>query len=171
MGPAILVDSHAAPCVYPSGVWTTCSNVDQPMIVPLAVSFSKMGTTVFSLSSEYDAQFARGTLNWLTNVYTVGVGSICGRAAGTRITANTITSRPAIRFNMMMSSWTLSLLAGRAAQHVGSSLCVPHLADFAWGGRDAAFALLWSTWEKWLAPGVPTSVRRQYAPTFPLSSK
>jgi len=67
-------------------------------MVPSAVSFSAIGTTVFSVSSEYAAQFARGTWNWLTNVYTVGVGSIWGRAAGTSIAANTITSRLAIRF-------------------------------------------------------------------------
>src|SRR5258707_8537248 len=99
-------------------------------MVPSPVSFSRIGTIDFSLSSEYAAQFARGTWNWLTNVYTVGVGSICGRAAGTKITANTITSRPAIRFNIIESSWTLSL-AGRAAQDVGRSLLVAQIANFA----------------------------------------
>jgi hypothetical protein len=39
-------------------------------------------------------------------VYTIGVGSIWERATGTRITAITTKSRPAIRFNMMMSSRT-----------------------------------------------------------------
>src|SRR5882762_2006572 len=113
MSPAILVDSHAAPCVYPSGVCTTCSNVDQPTIVPFAIIFSAIGTTVFSVSSEYAAQFARGTWNWLTNVYTIGVGSIWGRAAGTSITANTNTSRLAIRFviNLVLPD----SLAGRGA--------------------------------------------------------
>src|SRR6266851_357905 len=106
INPEIDVDDHAAPCVYPSGVCTTCSKVDQLTMVPSAVSFSAIGTTVFSVSSEYAAQFARGTWNWLTNVYTVGVGSIWGRAAGTSITANTITNRPAIRFFIIESSWT-----------------------------------------------------------------
>src|SRR5260370_41939898 len=70
--PEIVLDDHAAPCVYPSLVCTTDSKVDQPMMVPSAVNFSRIGTTVFSLSSKYPAQFARGTWNWLTNVYTTG---------------------------------------------------------------------------------------------------
>src|SRR6266446_5584682 len=96
-------DDQAAPCVNPSGVCTTCSKVDQPAMLPSANIFSAMGTNVFSVSSEYCAQFARGTWNWLTNVYTLGVGSICEIAAGTTTTANTTTSRPAIRFNIFLS--------------------------------------------------------------------
>src|SRR6266436_1050604 len=103
--PEIEVDDHAAPFVYPSGVCMTCSKVDQPRMVPSAVIFSATGTNVFSVSSAYCAQFARGTWNWLTYVYTTGVGSIWGRAAGTSITANTIKSRPAIRFVIIYSSW------------------------------------------------------------------
>jgi hypothetical protein len=61
------------------------------------------GTNVFSVSSEYAAQLARGTWNWLTYVYTIGVGSIWGRAAGTSITADTTKSRHAIRFNIVLS--------------------------------------------------------------------
>src|SRR5258708_38822317 len=84
----------------------TCSKVDQLRMVPSAIIFSATGTTVFSVSSEYAAQFPRGTWIWLTYVYTVGVGSIWGRAAGTSIAATTITSRPTIRFFIIVSSWT-----------------------------------------------------------------
>src|SRR2546429_9939522 len=122
INPEIDVDDHAAPCVYPSGVWTICSKVDQLRMVPSAVNFSAMGTIVFSVSSEFAARFARGTWNWLTNVYTLGVGSIWGRAAGTSITANTIPSRPAIRF--IINLVLLDSLAGRTAQDVGRSLLV-----------------------------------------------
>src|SRR5258707_9326209 len=108
-------------------------------MVPSPVSFSRIGTIDFSLSSEYAAQFARGTWNWLTNVYTVGVGSICGRAAGTNITANTIKSRPAIRFFIIQSSWTLWQAA---VQYLGTTFLVAQIADFAQGAGDAAFALL-----------------------------
>src|SRR5205807_1444474 len=80
INPEIDVDDHAAPCVYPSVVCTTCSKVDQLTMAPSAVNFSRIGTMVFSVSSEYPAQFARGTWNWLTNVYTVGVASICENA-------------------------------------------------------------------------------------------
>ena len=62
----MLLDDHAAPCVYPSGVCTTCSKVDQLRIVPSAHDFSTTGTNDFSVSSEYAAQFARGIWNWLT---------------------------------------------------------------------------------------------------------
>src|SRR6266481_278880 len=105
ISPAMEFDDQAAPCVNPSGVCTTCSKVDQPAMLPSANIFSATGTNVFSVSSEYCAQFARGTWNWLTYVYTTGVGSIWGRAAGTSITANTIKSRPAIRFVIIYSSW------------------------------------------------------------------
>src|SRR6266849_9353331 len=103
ISPAIEFDDHAAPCVYPSGVCTTCSKVDQLTMLPSAIIFSATGTNVFSVSSAYCAQFARGTWNWLTNVYTLGVGSICEIAAGTTTTVNTPTSRPAIRFNIVLS--------------------------------------------------------------------
>src|SRR5260370_22627076 len=107
MSPEWVLADHAAPCVYPSGVCTTCSKVDQPVMVPSAVNFSKTGTTVFSVSSEYPAQFARGTWNWLTYVYTVGVGSICEKAIGeltTAIATNTTpTATPIIRLFMHLS--------------------------------------------------------------------
>src|SRR6267143_917350 len=93
---AMEFDDEAAPCVNPSGVCRTCSKVDQPGMLPSA--------NVFSVSSEYCAQFARGTWHWLTTVYTLGVGSICEIAAGTTTTANTTTSRPAIRFNIFLLS-------------------------------------------------------------------
>src|SRR2546427_12987458 len=116
----MVLDDHDARCVYPSGVCMICSKVAQLRMVPSAVNFSTIGTTVFSVSSEYAAQFARGTWNWLTSVYTVGAGSIWGTAVGTSITANTNTSRPAIRF--IINLVLLDSLAGRAAQSVGSSL-------------------------------------------------
>jgi hypothetical protein len=99
----MVLDDHAAPCVYPSGVCTTCSNVDQLAMVPSAVNFSAIGMSDFSVSSAYAAQFARGTWNWLTNVYTLGVGSVCEIAAGTTTTANITANRPAIHFNMVLS--------------------------------------------------------------------
>src|SRR6266446_815442 len=114
MSPAMLLDVHAAPCVYPSGVCTTCSKVDQLRIVPSPNDFSTTGTNDFSVSSEYAAQFARGIWNWLTYVYTIGVDSIWGSAAGTSITANTNTSRPAIRIFIIVSSWTRWQAARRA---------------------------------------------------------
>src|SRR6266478_113528 len=94
ISPEIDVEDHAAPCVYPSGVCTIVSKVDQPPMVPSAVNFSRIGTTVFSESSEYPAQFARGTWNWLTNVYTVGVGSICEKAIGELTTTSATNIRP-----------------------------------------------------------------------------
>src|SRR5882724_465272 len=113
ISPEIDVEDHAAPCVYPSGVCTIVSKVDQPPMVPSAVNFSRIGTTVFSESSEYPAQFARGTWNWLTNVYTVGVGSICEKAIGERTIATVIktraTSTPINRLFMHLS------LAGQSA--------------------------------------------------------
>jgi len=39
-------------------------------------------------------QLARGTWNWLTNVYTVGVGSICEKAIGELTTATAANTRP-----------------------------------------------------------------------------
>jgi len=98
-------------------------------MVPSAVIFSTIGTTVFSLSSEYAAQFARGIWNWLTYVYTVGVGSIWGRADGTKVIANTIKSRPAIRFVIVESSWTLWQAA--PGRNLGRSLLVAPLANLA----------------------------------------
>src|SRR5437016_14069223 len=88
-------DDHAAPCVYASGVCRTCSKVDLLTMFPSANDFSIIGTSVFSVSSEYCAQFARGTWNWLTNVYTVGVGSICEKAIGELTTASAASSKPA----------------------------------------------------------------------------
>jgi hypothetical protein len=99
----MVLEVHAAPCVYPSGVCTTVSNVDQPLMLPSAVNFCAIGMNDFSLSSEYAAQLARGTWNWLTYVYTGCTDSICETAAGTMITADTTTSRPAIHFNMVLS--------------------------------------------------------------------
>jgi len=81
----------------------TCSKVDQLAMLPSASDFSTTGTNVFSLSSEYCAQFARGIWNWLTYVYTLGAGSVCEIPAGTSITANTTTTRPAIHFNIVLS--------------------------------------------------------------------
>ena len=63
-----VVEDHAAPCVNPSGVCTTCSNVDQLTIAPSANAFSATGMNDFSVSAEYVTQFARGIWNWLTNV-------------------------------------------------------------------------------------------------------
>src|SRR5438477_10284898 len=96
-------------------------------MVPSAVNFSRMGTTVFSVSSEYPAQFARGTWNWLTNVYTVGVGSICENAIGELTTASATkirpTATPIIRLFMHLS---LGWLVSRVVQHVGRSFLVAH---------------------------------------------
>src|SRR5216684_3672290 len=94
ISPESVVDDHAAPCVYPSGVCMTVSNVDQLTMFPSANIFSATGTNDFSASSEYAAQFARGTWNWLTYVYTVGGGSICERAIGERTTATATKTRP-----------------------------------------------------------------------------
>src|ERR1700686_1771047 len=104
ISPEMVGDDHAAPCVYPSVVCTTISKVDQPTIDPSVVNFSRMGTTDFSLSSAYAVQFARGTWNWLTYVYMIGVDPICETAAGTiNTTANTTNTRPAIHFSIILS--------------------------------------------------------------------
>ena len=66
MSPAMLVDDHTAPWVYPSAVCITVSEVDQLIIEPSAKDFSRIGMIDFSLSSEYAGQFARGIWNWLT---------------------------------------------------------------------------------------------------------
>src|SRR5271165_544946 len=58
--PAMLVDDQDAPCVYPSGVCTTCSKVGQLMMLPSAAIFCATGMKFFSVSSAYCAQFARG---------------------------------------------------------------------------------------------------------------
>src|SRR5713226_4041181 len=94
ISPEIDVDDHAAPCVYPSGVCTTVSKVDQLTMLPSANDFSATGTNDFSVSSEYAAQFARGIWNWLTYVYTVGAGSICEKAIGELTTASAANIRP-----------------------------------------------------------------------------
>src|SRR5260370_11582360 len=42
ISPAMLLDDHADPCVYPSGVCTTFSKVDQLTMLPSANIFSAM---------------------------------------------------------------------------------------------------------------------------------
>src|SRR5207249_560676 len=72
----------------------------------------------------------------------------------------------AIRFNMMMSSWTLSL-AGRAAQHVGSSLCLPRLADFAQGAGMQGSVLYGVPGKSGLRPGFRPACADNMPPPSP----
>src|SRR5713226_1177472 len=65
-----------------------------------------------------------------------------------------------------MSSWTLSL-AGRAAQHVGSSLCVPQLADFAWGAEMRRSLFYGSPGKSGLRPGFRPACADNMPPPSP----
>src|SRR5256885_16123957 len=85
-------------------------------MAPPAVIFSRIRATVFSIATGYPSKGARDTWNWLTNVYTVGVGSICEKAIGelTIVTAAKIrpTATPIHRLFMHLSPW-----AGLSAPH------------------------------------------------------
>src|SRR5207247_2638943 len=87
-----------------------------------------------------------GTWNWLTNVYTVGVGSICEKAIGelTIVTAAKIrpTATPIHRLFMHLSPWAgLSAAHGNTLEGRSSSLS-RNFAD----GEARRRSVYWVTW-------------------------
>src|SRR2546429_2992179 len=140
-------------------------------MVPSAVSFSRMGTTVFSVSSEYPAQFARGTWNWLTKVYTVGVASICENAIGELTMAIATNAKPTAT-PIICLFMHLSLGWPGQPRSATRRKVVPR-RSLAASRMVRGYVLSSGGNLRYIgpAPTAPASVRRQYSLTLSLSTQ
>jgi len=163
----MLLDVHAAPCVYPSGVCTNCSKVDQLRIVPSPNDFSTTGTNDFSVSSELCRPIRPWDLNWLT----IGIHNRrrfrLGKSRRYRASLPTQTQAGPLSVSSLLrppaTRWQAAL---RAIRLEGRSWSLTRrFAD----GEGSGF-LSSGNLEYRLAPAAPASVRRQYALALSLST-